>query len=168
MIFNITKKQINSHDCFICGIDNKAGLLSSFYETEEGDVISIFETKQIHQSYPERTHGGIICAMLDEIAGRTLWVNEPTNFAVTGNLNVRYNKPVPLDTQLLAVGKMDLNKSRTFTASAKIYDKKGEVLAESSGLYVKQKAEKIAQNTDLTKEIDILIKDKIPLKQIEW
>ncbi len=168
MVFNITKKQISSHDCFICGVDNKAGLLSSFYETEEGEVVCVFETKQFHQSYPERTHGGIICAMLDEIAGRALWITEPTSWAVTGSINLRYLKPVPLDTQLLAVGKMDINKSWTFTASAKIYDKSGEVLAESSGLYIKQKAERIAENTNLSKEIDILIEDKIPLKQIEW
>ncbi len=168
MIFKIAKKQTNSYDCLICGKDNKAGLFAPFYETTEGQVISVFKTKQIHQSYPERTHGGVVCAMLDEIAGRAVWLTEPDALAVTGSITVKYHKPTPLDTELLAVGQVDKNFSRGFVASAKIFDKQHNLLAESTGTYIKQKPTVIAKNTDLTKDLNIFLPDKNEVKIIEW
>ena len=65
----VIKKQVNSKMCIICGINNEAGLKAPFYEMEDKSVVSIFKYSQIHQSYPERTHGGLISTMLDEIIG---------------------------------------------------------------------------------------------------
>ena len=100
----VIKKQTNSKLCFICGIDNPYGLVAPFYEMEDGSVISLFQYKDIHQSYPGRIHGGLISAMLDEIAGRAIWITEPETWAVTTQLNVKYRKPVPYDTPLKAKG----------------------------------------------------------------
>ena len=88
----VVKKQTNSKLCYICGIENEFGLKAPFYEMEDGSVISIFKYKEIHQSYPERVHGGLITAMLDEIAGRAIWVTEPETWAVTTELNVKFRK----------------------------------------------------------------------------
>ena len=56
----VIKKQPNTLDCVICGINNEFGLKAPFYETETNEVVTLFEFKEHHQSYPGRTHGGII------------------------------------------------------------------------------------------------------------
>ena len=40
----VTRKQISSNSCFICGIHNKAGLNIRFYETENNEVDSSFSS----------------------------------------------------------------------------------------------------------------------------
>ena len=39
----VLKKQTNSKDCFICGIENKLGVNASFYEMEDGKLYSLFK-----------------------------------------------------------------------------------------------------------------------------
>ena len=131
------KTQRNSKNCIICGMDNPVGLKATFYEMEDGSVASILAFKNEHQSYPDRTHGGMISALLDEIMGRALWINEPEAFGVTTTLSVTYRRPVPLDTKVKARGYLTFNSSRGFIAKGEIYSLDGKLLAESSAKYVK-------------------------------
>ena len=66
----VRKKQTNAKDCIVCGINNPYGIHASFYEMEDDSLIALFRYKFDHQSYPERVHGGMIAAMLDETIGR--------------------------------------------------------------------------------------------------
>lgn len=156
----VIKKQTNSKMCYICGIDNPFGLKAPFYEMEDGSVISIFEYKEIHQSYPGRAHGGLISAMLDEIAGRAIWIEEPTTWAVTTELNVKFRKQVPYNTKLKAVGKIIRNIRRIFWAESKIYDMDGNVLAEAEVTYFKMDIYKIATE-EVHEDVNILISDDV-------
>ena len=74
----VIKKQTNTYDCVICGINNEFGLKAPFYETENNELVTIFEFKDHHQSYPGRAHGGLISAMLDELVislrVRAFWI----------------------------------------------------------------------------------------------
>lgn len=156
----VIKKQTNSKLCFICGIDNPYGLVAPFYEMEDETVVSLFKYQDIHQSYPGRVHGGLISAMLDEIAGRAIWITEPNTWAVTTQLNVKYRKPVPYDTPLKAKGKITRNTRRIFEAHSEILDMDGNVLAEAEVVYFKQPINVIA--TEGTEEdVNILIPDDI-------
>lgn len=154
----VIKKQTNSHDCFICGIDNPFGLKASFYEMEDKSVVSFFKYQSIHQSYPQRTHGGLISAMLDEIAGRAIWVYEDV-WGVTSNLNVKFRKPVPYDTLLKATGVITKNTSRAFVGVSKIYDIDNNLLAEAEATYIKLPLDKIAQ-TDHD-DVNVYIPDDV-------
>ena len=73
----VIKKQTNSKMCLICGIENEAGLKASFYEMEDNTLIALVKGKEIHQSYPNRMHGGVISALIDESVGRAIWILEP-------------------------------------------------------------------------------------------
>lgn len=168
MRFEITKKQTNSSKCFVCGRDNVGGLFASFYETTSKEVVSVINTSEFHQSYPEHTHGGVICAILDETAGRAIWIDEPDTLAVTSKISIKYRRPVPLKENFLAVGKVVSNTSVGFVAIGKIYDKKGNLLAESEGTYVKQKASDISKKDEMTKEISFMIPDAEKVAFIEW
>lgn len=156
----VIKKQTNSKLCFICGIDNPYGLVAPFYEMEDGSVISLFQYKDIHQSYPGRVHGGLISAMLDEIAGRAIWITEPETWAVTTQLNVKYRKPVPYDTPLKAKGVITRNTRRIFEAHSEIYDMGGNVLAEAEVVYFKQPINVIATEGS-EEDVNVYIPDEI-------
>lgn len=156
----VLKKQTNSKMCYICGIDNPFGLKAPFYEMEDETVVSIFEYKEIHQSYPGRTHGGLITAMLDEIAGRAIWISEPNTWAVTTELKVKFRKQVPYGTMLKAVGKVTKNTRRIFEAVSYIYDMDGVLLAEAEVTYFKMDLSKIASE-GTHEEVNIYVEDNI-------
>ncbi len=156
----VLKKQLNSKMCIICGMDNEAGVKAPFYEMEDHTVASVFSFKQIHQSYPERTHGGLICTMLDEIIGRAIWIDEPDMWGVTMDIQVKYRKPVPLDTPLKSVGKIVRNSKKFFTGVGQIMDMDGNVLAESTDNYIKLPVEKIA-SSDVHDDVNVFVPDEI-------
>lgn len=129
--------QNNSKNCIICGMENPLGLQAPFYQLDNDSVASIFKFKSEHQSYPDRTHGGMISALLDELMGRALWIHEPEMFGVTTTLEITYRKPVPLDTLVKARGYITFNSSRGFSAKGEIYSMDGVLLAQGSAKYFK-------------------------------
>ena len=161
----VLKRQSNSHYCIICGMENESGVKAPFYEMEDKSVVSIFKYQFIHQSYPERTHGGLISSMLDEIIGRAIWSYEPDTWGVTISLNVRYRKPVPYEAELMAIGKIVKNSAKAFVGEGVIKDMNGNILATAEATYFKMPLESIASinHEDVNvllpndrKEIDIL------------
>ena len=99
----VVSKQKNSSMCAICGVHNKYGLHAQFYNMEDGSVMSKFQYREEHQSYPGRVHGGLITAMLDEMGLRALWAKEGNEeeMGVTMSLDTKYRKPVPYNTELI-------------------------------------------------------------------
>lgn len=134
----VLKKQNNSRNCFVCGVMNDMGLKSAFYELEDGTVAALVEPKPEHQSYPMRVHGGVISAMLDETIGRAINIKEPDTWAVTGELTVRFKKPVPYGEQLLVTGRITRNTRLIFDGEGEIYSADGTLCATGRGRYVKQ------------------------------
>lgn len=160
----VLKKQTNSKMCFICGVDNPYGLKAEFYEMENNTVVTFVEYKEIHQSYPGRTHGGLISALLDEIAGRAIWIYEDV-WGVTTNLNVKFRKVVPYGTKLKAVGEITKNTKRAFVGVGKLYDNEGNLLAEAEATYLKLPLDKISTDEDSHEDVNVFIPDDI--KELE-
>ena len=156
----VVKKQTNSKMCLICGMENEAGLKAPFYEMEDSTLITIFEYKEIHQSYPGRVHGGMISCMLDELIGRAIWISEPDMWGVTMTLNVKFRKPVPYNTKLKAVGKIINSKSRTFEGEGMLYDMEGNLLASAEAVYFKLPLDKIASDSS-HEEVNIYYPDNV-------
>ena len=156
----VIKNQTNSKMCLICGMENEAGLKAPFYEMEDNTLVTIFEYKEIHQSYPGRVHGGMISCMLDELIGRAIWISEPNMWGVTMNLNVKFRKPVPYDTKLKAVGKIINSKSRTFEGLGELYDMDGNLLASAEAVYFKLPLDKIA-NDSTHEDVNIYYPDNV-------
>ena len=151
MNVKVKNKQTNSKFCFICGLDNESGVKAHFYNLEDDSVATIFKFKEQHQSYPGRTHGGIITAMLDELVGRALWVKEPNTYGVTTTLNIKFRKAVPYDTLIKGRGYIVKDSSRMFVGRGELYDMDGNVLAELNANYLKLSSDK-ASNSDVNIE----------------
>jgi acyl-coenzyme A thioesterase PaaI-like protein len=125
------KKQPGSKHCFICGRENPVGLKMTFHTIAPGRARTKVQVPAQFEGYPGVVHGGIVAAILDETGGRA-HMTEPTRFMYTAQLNVRYRKPVPIDTLLVAEGTAGERRGRVAKAHAELMvDGGGEVLAEA-------------------------------------
>lgn len=127
----MTDKQANSGLCFVCGVDNHNGLQMKFYEHSPGEVHAEIIVPEHFRGYPGVVHGGIIAAMLDEVAGRTFMGDGIPRFMVTARLAVRYRRPVPVNKLLVLKGHAGEDKGKVAFATGEIYDENGEILAEA-------------------------------------
>ena len=86
-----------------------------------------------HQGGPGIVHGGIVAAALDEAAGLlATWYRFPT---VTARIFVRYRRPVPIDTELLARAWVESARGRRIHVEARLVDG-DEVLAEAKAAFL--------------------------------
>jgi acyl-coenzyme A thioesterase PaaI-like protein len=145
-------KQPNSHNCFICGVQNIAGVHVAFYEalTPDGEleVLARFTGCPHHQGYPQRMHGGVAAGILDETIGRAINTGEaglqPMTWGVTVEIDVRYHQPVPLNVELTAHGRITQDRGRLYMGTGEIYLPDGTVAVSAVGKYVKLKLGEIA------------------------
>ena len=135
------KKQPNSQMCFACGLENPIGLKMAFYEDDDGRVIANFTTRDEHQGYPGVVHGGIVTALLDEVLGRVAIASE--RWMVTGRLNIRFRKPVPVGETLTIVGEAVSWKKRTLEARGEIRLADGQLGAEATGTFLEILPERV-------------------------
>lgn len=162
MKYKVIRKQKNSRRCLVCGLKNELGLKAAFYEIENGELVAIFKPIDQHQSYPERLHGGISAAILDETIGRAIMVNQNEIWGVTIELNIKYKKPVPLNEELRVVGRITKDTSRLFEGTGEIILADGEVAVTATGKYMKMPIEKIAQFDDEDEDWRVVLTENDP------
>lgn len=122
-----------SKTCFVCGEDNAAGLKTRFYV--ENDVVKApLRPEPHHCGYENVVHGGVVAALLDECMG---WAaTRATNrMCFTGELTVRYLRPVPADRELTACAHVERAGKRLAYVRGWIEDAGGEVFARGEGRF---------------------------------
>lgn len=130
----MTHKQPNSRMCFTCGLENPFGLKLHFYDNGTDEVWADFAIGPNHQGYPGVVHGGVVAALLDEVGSRVMMAGSANRFGMTAKMEVRYRRPVPLETSLRAVARAVKDRGRFVSAHAEIRTPAGEVLAEAEVL----------------------------------
>ncbi len=164
MKYKVLKKQNSSRSCVVCGNDNDLGLKASFYELENNELVAVCNTKDWHQSYPGRVHGGMSAALLDETIGRSISINDDTIWGVTVSLDLRYKKPVPTDCEIKIVGRVTKENRKLFEGSGEIILPNGEVAVTAIGKYMKMPIDEIS---DKNLSEDEWIKEELDLEYIE-
>ena len=139
-------KQYSSHMCFVCGVENPAGLHAHFYQVDDATCVGRFLPAEHHQGYPGRVHGGVVAAMMDETLGRAIWGDAKT-WGVTAELTIRYKNPVPLGEMLTVVGRLTRDTRRLFVAEGEMLTADGQVVVTAHGKYVKIPLERILEDT---------------------
>lgn len=167
MKHSIKSKQNNSRMCLVCGIDNDLSLKTRFYETENDEVVALFTPRDQHQSYPDRLHGGMASAVLDEVIGRAIMSRyEDTVWGVTAELTLRYKKPVPLNQELKVVGRITSERGAIFEGSGEIILPDGQVAVTATGKYLKMPIDKISSKEFADNEW-FLVDDETPVDEVE-
>jgi acyl-coenzyme A thioesterase PaaI-like protein len=82
-------------DCFGCGDDNPISLGLEF-KVEEPGLVAIFRPRREHRGPPGHLHGGLAATCLDETMAALGYALDGVH-CVTGTLDLRFRKPVPLD-----------------------------------------------------------------------
>ena len=170
MLCKVTKKLLPSEDCFTCGVNNPAGVHVRYYGMENGELAALLTFRSIHQSYPGRVHGGVITAVLDEAAGEALRVIEENAWGVTGEINVRFRKPVPYDVPLVVRARIVKNTKWLFNGEARLYLPSGEVADIAVAKYMRLPYDAITENGSAAAGVTDVLDDDDP-KEIdmpEW
>ena len=89
--------QLHEH-CLMCGQRNPDSLRLEFRQNGDGRVCARFQGNPRLQGYDGILHGGIVGALLDAAMTHCLFYRGIQ--AVTGDLRVRFRKPVPCDASL--------------------------------------------------------------------
>lgn len=166
MKVKVVQKQENGKKCIVCGLKNEFGLKSEFYELENGELLSLCKTGELHQSYPGRVHGGVSSAILDEVIARAIAIKEPGILGVTVELNIKYKKPVPLEQEIKAIGRITRNTRKIFEGSGEIILENGDIAVTATGKYIKMPIEKISGESLDDDEWNLNITDN-DLKEID-
>lgn len=117
--------------CFACGKNNPIGLKLEF-RFEGGEYLTEFEVRPDYQGWNGIVHGGLLATVLDEVMARMLW--EKKLNAITGRLNVRYHKPVPIGEKLTIRGRLTKHRSPLIETSAEAVNGEGVVVAEATAV----------------------------------
>jgi uncharacterized protein (TIGR00369 family) len=130
----VKKQQFTNH-CFGCGPGNEAGLRLKFILDKERErFVCHFRLQRRFVGPPAHAHGGIIATILDEAMGK---VSKLRNIiALTGQMEVKYLKPVPLFKPLIVEGWELRVSGREHRHAGEIRNRDGEVLATSTATFI--------------------------------
>jgi acyl-coenzyme A thioesterase PaaI-like protein len=96
-----------------------------------GDEIEALVTlRSAHEGAPNRSHGGVVSALFDDVFGYVLGViNQP---AFTGDLYVSYHAPTPLFRELACRVRLDRREGRKLLLTGELTDLESDTLVASA------------------------------------
>jgi acyl-coenzyme A thioesterase PaaI-like protein len=112
-----------------------------------GDEIEARVTlRSAHEGAPNRSHGGIIAALFDDVFGYVLGVvHQP---AFTGDLYIRYQAPTPLFRELACRVRLDARVGRKLLLSGELVDvESGATLTTATATFIAVDADDFARRT---------------------
>ncbi len=122
----------HSH-CLMCGRSNPNSLGLSFRMEADGAVSAEFQSHDGVQGYDGIMHGGFIAALLDSAMTNCLFLNGVR--ALTGELRVRYRKPVQVEALLDLHAWIVSSGTRLFVLEAELCCA-GEVMATARAKFM--------------------------------
>jgi acyl-coenzyme A thioesterase PaaI-like protein len=138
-ILHAPRPEDTYHRCFGCGPGHPSGLHVRCFKTPDGVASPVLIPKQ-YEGPPGGAHGGIVAAYLDEILGGA--VHRATGRpAVTGELTVRYRRPVPTEEPILGRGRLVADHGRYVDVEGElVHGATNEILATAKGRFFPVKA----------------------------
>lgn len=127
-------------ECIVSGRANPMGIVMDV-RREGMSAVAHLNLGAAFEGAPKRAHGGIVAAILDDIMGYVLTVeNTP---AYTGTMQVRYAAPTPVETDLVATAWMESRDGRKLTMQSTLKMLDGTILAEGSGVFIAIRPERL-------------------------
>lgn len=128
------------HTCFGCGPRHPIGLRVRCFKTDSG-VVSPIIIPERFAGPPGAAHGGIVAGYLDEVLAGAA-VRHDGRIYVTGELTVRYVKPVPIETPLLGQGRVVQDHGKYLDLEGTLEDYRSRtVLALARGRFLPVRSE---------------------------
>jgi acyl-coenzyme A thioesterase PaaI-like protein len=106
----------------------------------DGIVLSEITCPSDAEGGPNVAHGGWTAGIMDELVGHAMMLRE--EFAVTGTLEVVFNKPMPIELPLIGTAQVDKREGKKAFVSARIeLESSGVLLASAKAVMVKRPAD---------------------------
>lgn len=106
--------------CFGCSKSNPAGLQLRFFRSGD-EVRATYSVPERFHGAPGITHGGIVATILDEFSCAAAVFLAGTR-VVTGELQIRYEKPCPVERELSVRARIrDASHARYLVVEAEIW-----------------------------------------------
>ncbi len=143
-------------NCFVCGSRHPRGLRLRFFTYGDGIAWVEFKPENSLTGYEEIVHGGVVATMFDELLGWSVGLKTNQLF-LTGELTVRYLRPVLSNRIYLGSAQPIEDKKRYWVAEGELKDEDDIVYARASGKYFPVGEEKTREfATKLTYQPDDL------------
>jgi acyl-coenzyme A thioesterase PaaI-like protein len=112
------------------------------YYRDGDEVIGRVNVGRCHEGPPERVHGGIVCAIFDEVMG-SVFRATGTASAFTGELTVRFHAPAPIgqDLEFRARQVETDGRKRRLTGEATAAD---QLIATATAVFIEMRPEHFA------------------------
>ena len=118
--------------CFVCGEKNTAGLkLKLRTDAARGESVADVTFPERFQGWAGVVHGGLVATVLDE--AMIYAAGAKGLKTVTGEMTVRFIKPVSTGVAYALRGRFLEDKGRIVLAESELLDAAGEVKARASG-----------------------------------
>lgn len=130
-----------SNRCFGCGGANAGGLKLEFLLAGDGSVVCLPTIPESFEGAKGILHGGIIATILDEAMSKAVRAKGFT--AMTRQLEVGYERPVPSGVPIRVEGRVVKSEGRKHWTEARILDATAVMLAVAEGLFVEVRANKM-------------------------
>jgi acyl-coenzyme A thioesterase PaaI-like protein len=131
----MTKRKLPEHGwCFVCGSENPHSIGLTLWVDDDGILTSEFALNDAQQGPPSYAHGGASAAILDEAMGLVVWAAGLEVAAV--NLEINYQKPLPLHQSLRVEARITKKDQRKIFSSGEIKLADGKTAVSGRGIYV--------------------------------
>jgi uncharacterized protein (TIGR00369 family) len=144
------KRKLPEHGwCFVCGSENPHSIGLTLWVDDDGVLTSEFTLNDAQQGPPNYAHGGASAAILDEAMGLLVWAAGLEVAAV--NLEINYQKPLPLHQPLRVEARITKQDQRKIFSSGEIKLADGTTAVSGRGIYVV--APQLFKNVDQKKRV---------------
>ena len=99
--------------------------------------------------YEGVVHGGIIASVFDDAMAWAIR-RENGSWAVTGEMSVRYLRPVLAGTRYVVEGRVEKSSGRRISTVAVMKEKNGKKVAEANALFVRIRERTISEGEEQT------------------
>jgi uncharacterized protein (TIGR00369 family) len=125
--------------CFVCGDKNPDGLRLVFrMDAERGQAEATVAFPERFQGWEGVVHGGLQATVLDEAMIKAAWAKGLRS--VTGEITVRYVKPVRIGAPYLLRGRVTGHRGKITLAESELVGDDGEAVARATGKLFKVSA----------------------------
>ena len=133
------EKMPRSRGCFVCGSpeENRRSLGVEIYWNDGENRTEITIRPDSTWGGSEGVdHWGIIASVFGDA---TAWAMRKTidSWAVTGEMSVRYLRPVQEGKEYVVEGRVDRLSGRRITTAARMADDSGKTVAEATALFIR-------------------------------
>lgn len=119
-------------DSIVSGRANPMGMEASLWKEGDEAVMEV-TLGPAFEGAPDRAHGGVMAALIDELMGQVLGIIGTPAF--TGRLTVTYRNPTPLGTLMVGRARATEQRGRKITMTAEMHAG-DRLIAEAEALFI--------------------------------